>query len=197
MQENEQLRTQSRQLSEKIEELDVLRQRSNRLLKTRVSIDKVLDLVFNTDDPTEQLLVQLLKDDLSATPDELGAFMLALASAWNGLKATISSLPTPAESNEEQRLLRVGVALTHLLAQLSGLYIPARRGVLNTVAQYASASMAHYVFVSPEETRTVNPSIHKTDALGGSIIAEGVTFAVLRRDTRQTIRYAEVKVEKP
>jgi hypothetical protein len=66
--------------------------------------------------------------------------------------------------------------------------------MLDLLAVACSAKFKLYKFISPEESLQVDPRIHSATALGGSTIKEGISFAVIKKDTMQTVKYAEIRV---
>lgn len=183
--------TQVAERDSRLSEAEKTINRYNQQIKGRAELGKVIDLCFDRRNTDEASLNTLLREDLSAPTDALTPFVLALGEAWMHLRNDILSRLS---TDESQNMERIHAQLTKLLTAISGLYVTCRRSVLDKLAYICSAPLPTYQFVSPEETLQVNPAIHSADGLGSSNIREGISFAILRRDTRQTIRYADVKV---
>ncbi|MBN2891312.1 MAG: hypothetical protein JXL97_05555 [Bacteroidales bacterium] len=81
----------------------------------------------------------------------------------------------------------------NLLSNISELTIPERRPILDIVANLYNSYMNEYDFVSPEQTLQIDPNIHNADGLGGSVVKEGKSFAVVRRETKKPVYYADIK----
>ena len=97
-------------------------------------------------------------------------------------------------SSEEARIDSLSVRLDALLCSLQGLHIVNRRGILDTIARICSDNSGNFLFVSPESSLVVDPAIHDVKGLHGNTVKEGLSFAIIRRDSRQTIRLANITV---
>lgn len=175
----------------RLSEAEKTNNRYQQQLRGRAELGKVIDLCFDRRNADEATLNTLLREDLSSPTDALAPFVLALGEAWMRLRDdTLRQL----SDDESQNLERLHAGLTQLLGAISGLFVTCRRVVLDKLAYICSLPLPTYQFISPEETLQVNLAIHSADGLGSSNIREGISFAILRRDNRQTIRYADVKV---
>lgn len=165
-------------------EVDLFRLRKE--MATMLPARPVVELLFRHDD--ERSLRDLLLEAADQPSPELEPFLTAFVPAWSRLRAVVAGFG--AESTDNLRTLYA--ALSQLLTDLSGLYLPQRRPVLDKVAQWASEPFADYLFVSPEESAQVDPSIHNAHGIGGSNVVEGRSFAVLRRQSRTVMLYADI-----
>lgn len=95
-------------------------------------------------------------------------------------------------SDEKENLDLLHEAGKSLLGQITELTVPERRPILDVVANMFNSYLHTYDFVSPEQTLQIDPTIHNAEGLGGSVVKEGLSFAVVRRETRKTVFYAEI-----
>ncbi|ADB42438.1 hypothetical protein [Spirosoma linguale] len=145
-----------------------------------------IKLVFRL--PDEQAINKLLDEAAQASISNLSEFLLVLVPAWQELREVVDArAEVPADA-----LRQVHAGLSQFLNSLSGHYIPQRRAILDKVAQWASTQFTDYLFVSPEETQQVDPSIHNAHGLGGTVVREGRSFAVIRRQSRTVVIYADI-----
>ena len=97
------------------------------------------------------------------------------------------------------------IAQTKIITELFNDYYILKQGnkfglskdTINVTYKYDSiyaSKFEDYIFVSPEETLQLDPNIHNARGLGSTNIVEGASYAVIRRTSRQTVIYAEVKV---
>ncbi|RRB00112.1 hypothetical protein [Larkinella rosea] len=155
----------------------------------RLPTEQFVRLFFSRSDETG-IRNLLLEAADSPTPD-LPAFLTGFVGGWNHLRMNETA---PAESPLDAVRQR-HQALSKLLESIAGLYIPQRRTLLDQVAQWASDRFDDYVFVSPEETRQVDPAIHNLAGLEGHTVREGRSFAVIRRQSRTVVIYADIITE--
>lgn len=146
-------------------------------------------LAFYTKDFEFEIKEILLESTEGATRD-LGNFIITFSKSWNKLKK-VEELNL---ENTQDQLDEFHKILTELLSEISGLYIAQRRTLLDKVGQWVSTKFEDYIFVSPEETLQLDPNIHNARGLSNTNIIEGVSYAIIRRASRQTVIYAEVKV---
>ncbi len=97
-------------------------------------------------------------------------------------------------ADEEKKIEILSNDLRVLLADISGIQIPQRRPLLDTLARMLNKHVLEFIFVSPEESLQIDPEIHIPDRQGGSLVREGISYAVLRKQNRQTYIYADIKV---
>lgn len=146
----------------------------------------IVELLFRRDD--ERTIRHLLLEAADAASPDLGAFVARFAPAWQRL----TDVPAQFGPDAPDNLRRLHAALTHLLTDLAGLALPQRRPLLDAVAQWASTHLPDYLVVSPEESLQVDPAIHNVQGIGGSTVVEGRSFAVLRRQSRTVVLYADI-----
>lgn len=188
-QEFRQLLEQNRAAETGREQAEIEGFRLRKDLASRLPAGPFVQSFFNRPDETG-IRNLLLEATESPTPD-LTAFLMAFVGEWNHLKDTETA---PAESPLDA-VRQQHQALSKLLEALSGLYIPQRRTLLDQVAQWASRRFEDYVFVSPEETQQVDPALHNLPGSGGHTVREGRSFAVIRRQSRTVVIYADIITE--
>ncbi|SOD99710.1 hypothetical protein [Spirosoma fluviale] len=143
---------------------------------------------FIADDevPIRELLLEAAHQSTTG----LAEFLKGFVPGWTRVKAVVSHPAGEVQIDLQQ----AHQALTDLLAGLSGLHIPQRRALLEKVAQWASRPFPDYIFVSPEESPQPDPALHNVHGLSGSTIVEGRSFAIIRRQSRTVVMYADVIV---
>lgn len=169
----------------------------SRLNKT-LEADAFVKTIFRSADgetDAQKRIARMLEDAIGQGDDDgLPAFVTKLAKGWAALQY---ALKTSADiADDKEKLEVVYPALTNLLACISGCYVTDRRMVLELVAKHCNEFFSDYDFISPEQTLNADPDIHNATGLGNAQIREGVTFCVVRRDTKKTVKYADVKVNK-
>lgn len=160
--------------------------RLRKQMATMLPARLVVELLFRQED--ERPLRDLLLEAADQPSPDLEPFLAAFVPAWSHLRQVVAGFGSEPTDN----LRTLHATLTQLLTNLSGLYLPQRRPVLDKVAQWASEPFADYLFVSPEESAQVDPSIHNAHGIGGSNVIEGRSFAVLRRQSRTVMLYADI-----
>ncbi len=94
--------------------------------------------------------------------------------------------------NDKENINILNDATKQLMSTISGTNSAERRPILDKVANLCNSYLNEYDFISPEQTLQIDPKIHNAEGLGGSIIKEGLSFAVVRRETRKAVYYAEI-----
>ena len=169
----------------------------SRLNKT-LEADAFVKTIFRSADgetDAQKRIARTLEDAIGQGGDDgLPSFVTRLAKGWASLQYV---LQTSAEIGDDKEKLEVVYpALTNLLACISGCYVTDRRMVLELVAKHCNEFFSDYDFISPEQTLNADPDIHNATGLGNAQIREGVTFCVVRRDTKKTVKYADVLTNK-
>ncbi|MBR4273712.1 MAG: hypothetical protein IKQ30_12855 [Bacteroidales bacterium] len=169
----------------------------SRLNKT-LEADAFVKTIFRSADgetEAQKRIARTLEDAIGQGGDDgLPSFVTRLAKGWSSLQYV---LQTSAEIGDDKEKLEVVYpALTNLLSCISGCYVTDRRMILELVAKHCNEFFSDYDFISPEQTLNADPDIHNATGLGNAQIREGVTFCVVRRDTKKTVKYADVKVNK-
>ncbi len=143
------------------------------------------------DTQNHKQLRSLLLDAAENGADGTALFIAKLGKGFTAIKIALSGIE---EKEEIENMEIVYKASIELLTAISGSHIPERREVLDIIAAIISESFSAYEFISPEQTLQLDPAIHNAQGLGTATIKEGVSFAVIRKESRQAVKYADVKV---
>ena len=169
----------------------------SRLNKT-LEADAFVKTIFRSADgetDAQKRIARTLEDAIGQGGDDaLPSFVTKFAKGWAPLQYVLQTSADLAD--DKAKLDAVYPALTNLLACISGCYVTDRRMVLELVAKHCNEFFSDYDFISPEQTLNADPDIHNATGLGNAQIREGVSFCVVRRDTKKTVKYADVKVNK-
>ncbi|MEH0154275.1 hypothetical protein V6R21_09020 [Limibacter armeniacum] len=169
----------------RVDDAEVALFRNKKELESRYPVKEMLKALTATED---QAIKTILEDALEEPDDQLAAFVFHFLNGWHYVKGAHFA----AQGSEEEKMELLYQALSFLLTRLKGLTCTARRSLLDEVADFASAASKDFQFVSPERSTQIDPSIHDAVGVGGSAIKEGYSFAVIRKDTRSTVKYASV-----
>ncbi len=163
---------------------------AERKLKNSIPPGALFNYLCDELAPPFTTLRSLLLDDAGDDNPTKFRFLLRLLRPVSDLAELLKRNPRPSEENMEM----VSAALTNLLASLSGLHIVNRREVLDGIGRICSDHSDNILFISPESSLVVDPAIHNVKALHGTTVKEGLSYAILRRDSRQTIKLADITV---
>jgi hypothetical protein len=155
-------------------------------LKETIPLRDFVEVAFS--DKEGQRFLPLWEDALKNPAENLPDFALACSKAWLAFRQETTQLP----ENEEERLEILHKQLSAFLKGISGQHITQRRQVLDLVGKIASTYLQAHDFISPEESRQINLDLHAPVG-NGELVREGISFAIIRRENRQVMRYAEVR----
>jgi len=97
--------------------------------------------------------------------------------------------------DEKENIDILNEATKQLMQQISGTSSAERRPILDKIANLCNSYLFTYDFISPEQTLQIDPAIHNAEGLGGTVIKEGLSFAVVRRETRKAVFFAEIRTK--
>ncbi len=177
-------------LERRLSDTTVQQHRAKEALHRTLPIAPLIEQSFGSD-PRIAEVRGALRSALDQPSEALGPFVIGFCLGWIEVRLGLAESAV----DEHAKVERLGRALRSLLARLSGLYIPERRDILRSVGAYVSAHFLEYDFVSPEDWRDVDPSVHNAGGIGGHSVKEGISYAVLRRGNRQTVIHADILVE--
>ncbi len=100
-----------------------------------------------------------------------------------------------ATDDEKENIKIFDNAGRKLLEEISNKNSTQRRNLLNLIAELFNIFLKEYNFISPEQTLQIDTSIHNANGIGGTLVKEGISFAVVRRDTQKTFLFAEIKTK--
>ena len=182
------------EMREKMENLEGEKAAVESKLNASLPLDLFVNGMFrNPGEETEpqKQLIQAFNEGLENGSDsKFPVFAIKFAKGWVYLESVIANLG----DDEKVNLDNVYNALTKLLANISGCFVSERRIILDYTAKHCSTFFSQYDFISPEQTLNADPDIHNAGGLGNAQIKEGVSFAVVRRDTKKTVKYADIRV---
>jgi len=180
-------------LKEEVENAEDNKYRIEKELNTAVPLTNLISEFYrDPDDKSDELkkLISTLHTALEEKDSNVSKFILRFSKGWFVVKSTIAKL----SDDEKQNLENLHNATRELLAYISNTFIAERRPLLDIIAKICSKQLSNYDFISPEQTLQPDPEIHDAGGLGNSTIKEGITFAVVRRDSRKAVKYAEIKM---
>jgi hypothetical protein len=169
---------------------DTERQQLRHELQSSISAVYMIDRFLpRSSSPIAKKLGGMLKEEMTHPTEDYAGFITGFLEGWQLVSEALDNT-----TDDEAGMESVHLALTDLLEKISEKTITQRRPILEVIAGHCSEKFKLYKFISPEESLQVDPRIHSATALGGSTIKEGITFAVIKKDTMQTVKYAEIKV---
>ncbi len=183
LQQVEEKNNQINQLTQEIQTLKTDKKVLQNKLKQSYSVSKLVSVFFQKTAQTAKL-IEIIEQSIEESHDDIASFCLGLAKGWQTFQNALKV--------EEERLQAVHDALSEILNNVSGYYIPQRRQILKELARIANAAVTDYEFISPEETIKIDPKLHNASGVGGTEVKEGRSYAVIRASTKQTVIYAEI-----
>ena len=167
-------------------------------LNKAIPLQQFVDVNFKGIDGETQAqkrIRQTINEAVEQSRDEnMSAFVMKFAKGFSALNYVLKRITESADGTQKDKLEEVYPALTELLTCISGSYISERRTLLDLVAKHCNEFFTEYDFISPEQTLNVDPEIHNASGAGNGSIKEGSSFAVVRRDTKKTVKYADIKL---
>jgi hypothetical protein len=152
------------------------------------SVQEMSEIIFKNELGAERIDV-LFKEAVVAPTEKLPDFFAGFVKGWFALKPLLNAT----YENEKQKVEVIHQNVTKFLEGITGIIIPQRRVLLDALARYISNGFEEFIFVSPEETIQIDPAIHDAKGMGGTKVKEGLSFAVLRKQNRQTYLFADIK----
>jgi len=177
-------------LKKTADEASVAKFRIQKKLNAAIPLENLISEFYDSAAPIERRMIKLFSEALEDLTEELAMFLVKFTNGWNYVKSVIvKPMPDGVEFME-----KVHEALSYLMGCISGVYIAQRRLLLDLVAKACSELFTDYEFISPEQSLQIDPSVHNAEGLGGGTVKEGVTFAVIRKESRKAVKYATVIV---
>ncbi len=183
------------EMRQQMEALELEKAEVLKKLNSTIQLKVFIDEVFGVKDgstPHQRDIIDALRESAEIADDKnLPLFIVRFAKGWVVLQRALRTMDTLEKGMPQLNL--VYDALTYLLSCISGCFASERRTLLELVAGHCCDYFQEFVFISPEHTLNFDPEIHSVaNANGSSTIREGVSFAVIRSDTKKTVKYAEV-----
>ena len=176
-----------------IESLDLGKNKVFRVkkrLEQMVNLSKFIEYSFENVKDSDNIQM-LLNDALNGDSDNLDEFIIPFSIHCQNILLLRKYIRNDLELDIELYLNEIKI----LLASISNQYIPQRKKLLEELAIIISKIFSDVKFVSPEEYTFIDPSIHNIPNSGGQKVIEGISFAVVKNETSQTIIYADIVAE--
>ena len=176
-----------------IESLDLEKNKVFRVkkrLEQMVNLSKFIEYSFENVKDSDNIQM-LLNDALNGDSDNLDEFIIPFSIHCQNILLLRKYIRNDLELDIELYLDEIKI----LLASISNQYIPQRKKLLEELAIIISKIFSDVKFVSPEEYTFIDPSIHNIPNSGGQKVIEGISFAVVKNETGQTIIYADIVAE--
>ncbi len=157
-------------------------------LDQSTSLKQLIDSFLDST-PENRRLISLLYEAVDDISPDVSEFCMGLFKGWGVFNNSLDKNIT-----ESDRMNNIHTSLSSILRYISGKYISQRRDILKELANIANSYLTEHEFVSPEHTLTVDPTLHNASGLGGTEIREGISYSVIRSDTRKTVIYADIVV---
>lgn len=158
----------------------------NNSLRKSLPLKKLVNS-FIDDSPLNKKLISILNELIEEPSSDSSDFCLGLISGWSVFQKSLSE-----NIDENKKIHNINSSLSLILENISEKYISQRRDILKELANISNSYLVEYEFVSPEHTLTIDPTLHNVSGLGGTEIKEGISYSVIRSDTRKTVVYADV-----
>jgi negative regulator of genetic competence, sporulation and motility len=130
---------------------------------------------------------ELLEEE--ANERDTGEFLVAFSISFREILVVIELTK---ELSESERFEKVYQATERLFKSISKKYAVNRKRLLSQVAEYLSEIFESYRFISAEDYSFVDGKIHNIVEKRGQKIKEGLSFGVLKKETLQVVKYADV-----
>lgn len=155
-----------------------------------VPISKLIKFYISNDNRNEYLtkIENLLLDSYKNGDKNGKEFTLKFFKGFVWINNAIENVV----EDEKENLEYFNTAGKNFLTDISGTNSAERRPLLDIVATMINTHFNDYDFISPEQTLQIDPSIHNAEGMGGTSIKEGLSFAVVRRETRKAVYYADI-----
>ena len=161
-----------------------LKEQNQRLKKETISKTQVVELILNSfEGQIKELLIEESKEA------DTGEFIVAFSSSFRDILVV---LELSKDKEEDERLEIVYEYSKRVLKSISGVYIASRKRLLSLLAEYLSSWFESYKFISGEDYSFVDSKVHNIVVKEGQKIKEALSFCVIKSDSLQTIKYADV-----
>lgn len=187
---NEKYQKRFNQYKNEIEDLEEELHKNQSATRGQVALADVLKFAFpeKADTTAEKAFRTQLQRCVDNPTNENANFLTALLQAWPTVDFVHQNFGKDAEAN----MNKIYEALAYLMSRISGFASAERRPILDTLALWVSDWFDEFEFVSPERTLQADPNVHETSGITSTDIKEGRSFAIIRKDTKKTVRYAEI-----
>lgn len=173
-----------------LSDIRVEQKRTREQLQRSASVRELTESAFG-EGGSEGAVREILREALEEPSEALGSFVGAVCLGWVEVRSVLQQT----RGEEEHRMEIAEKALRRFLGYVAGQFIPERREVLKRVGQAVNAYFEEYDFVSPEDWRHIDTAVHNATGVGGQSVKEGLSYVVLRRNSGQTVVYADITTE--
>ncbi len=182
--------TQIRNLTEQVEDAEARIFKTEKNFAESVPVEQLLASFIKKNIANEytKKISDLLHDAYKNDTRNGAKFVFGFLKGFVIVENTILQLG----DDEKENLEALNNSGRNLMTEISELSVSERRPILDIVANMFNNYLQNYDFVSPEQTLQIDPSIHNVEGMGGTVVKEGLSFAVLRRETRKTVYYADI-----
>lgn len=136
-----------------------------------------------------QKIAELLKEAYLKGESNSQKFVFAFFKAFIFIEEALMSIG----SEELENLKILHLATQKLMINIKNMFSSERRLILDVVAEMLSDKFENYSFLSAEQSLQIDPAIHNVEGVGGMTIKQGLSFAVIRKDTQKTVYFADVE----
>ncbi len=177
-------------ITAQVEDAEELAYKTAKKYSDAVPLRDILKIYISENIKNEQTdkIENLLEDSYTNGGKNGQRFTLKFIKAFIWIDNAIMNL----SEDEKENIEILNRAGKNFLSEISGTNSTERRPLLDIIAQLFNLYIKEYDFISPEQTLQIDPSIHNAEGLGGTMIKEGLSFALVRKDTRKTVFYADI-----
>jgi len=170
-------------LSQELNKYHKLLKKQNETVEMKFLIDDAIG-----DDEKYENMATLLKDSLKKSEEESSKFIIPFLFSLQKIMA----LKNFEFISNEKKIDTYLDVTKKLLSSISGCFISHRKELLAEIAQNISKEFNNICFVSSEDYTFVEPKIHNVPLDGGEKVLEGKSFAVVNKENKNTIIYADI-----
>ncbi len=162
-------------------------------LQNALPLSKFIAIFFKDEDidtPSRKQMRNMLNETVEHPQKQTAEFVIKFGRGWAFIQSALKELT----EDEKENMEKVHKATIDFLESITETRTPERRELLDLTAKIINENFKEYEFISPEQTLQIDPSIHNAQGKGSAPIKEGVSFAVIRKESRAAVKYAEIKV---
>ena len=193
----EESRTLQETLNSTLEEIDSLEeqkkisQRREMRLKREIESSIALSYLIDSLDNRYSKIKSYMEEDANGSVTQSYKFIfnfIAESRAIDRLKIF--------EIKDEEKRMEIYLQNTkEFFRAISSSHTPHRKEILSEFAHLISEHFSQLEFISPEDYLYFDNKIHAVPESSGEMIVEGINFAVVSKETKKTIIYADVIVK--
>jgi|GEM_PF-4086960 hypothetical protein len=165
-------------------EIKKMEHKQNKIGSRLMDKQSVLELILWD---FEGEIKKLLKEECDQ--EDSGEFIITFSASFRDILTTKELIKDKPQKYKLEEIYRVS---SKLLKSISNRYITNRRRILSALAEFLSEDFDDYRFISAEDYTFVDPKIHNIIVKKGQKIKESLSFCVVKKETSQTIKYADV-----